>query len=438
MTSPTPATLAHRALLVAACAQACGGLSRYEARDPDAPVLTALPPPTGGSTTSPPRETESTSSTSTPPPWTSTSSSTSTTSTTGGTTASVRLRRVEPGYGTNAGGTRITLTGEFDSNTEAYVNGVLAARRSRDATTLVVETPPSNVEGWVEVMVQSGGARASLPSGFQYWEDQEGQTGAVGVVAYQQYVGGYWSGGTPADDVFGRFSFVRGSDWRLWQDYADRMNACRYSNNAPKGVDADLAPPLAGAFDEHDPQAAAVRFLGPGGEILRLEADPALGAGWFSDLSLARADAVPGALYDLDAVAGGPDWPGFEVAGALKLPTDFVVTSPRLDRATLPEAPRSLALAWGNNTSDYAVVWIRREAQGLFGGTFTDGYVTCAMDDDGSFTIPAGTWPDWYEGDVLYLKVGRVLERDNRLPHDQSLNALAGVYWVYGAAVTVP
>jgi hypothetical protein len=140
---------------------------------------------------------------------------------------------------------------------------------------------------------------------------------------------------------------------------------------------------------------------------------------------------VPGTVYDLSPVAGNADWPGFDIPGLVELPPAFNVLTPNLDKVgTLPPlVSQSFTITWDGAGGDYMVLFILRQNQGTY---VNDGVVTCAMVDDGSFTVPLGVWPDWQIGDFLHIEIGRVYQSSTILPHNNAENRMAGIYWVYG------
>jgi hypothetical protein len=374
--------------------------------------------PTGGSSSSGGGPTGSSSSSGSSSSGSSSSGSSGST----GTQVLLSLASVDPDFGTDAGGTLVTLTGAFDASTTVEFDGQAATVLSSTATTLEVEAPPSSVSGWVDVGVRSGTQVDGLADAWQYWPDASGDTAAHGIVAYVHLAGGYW--GSQTDSAYATATMTRpGTRWQWWQEYAPAMNSCVFSY-APAGQPTPL-----------DTGATSMTFSSLAGPSFTL-ASGGPGPEWFSSGALQpNVQVVPGARYDLLPMPGNPDWPAFTQPDALTVPDAFTVTSPSVNGASIQTVNRTATVTWNGGTgADYLVFYVERTWLNTLTGQWeTDGYVTCAVDDTGTFTIPGNTWPDWFSGDLLYFNIGRVHDDGGVLPHNDGQNDLAGVYWVVGA-----
>jgi hypothetical protein len=405
------------AALGAVLAAGCGTLTYYE--EPDDPT-TSLEVPTDVD----PSETSETTDTETSTPTDTDTEPTDTEPTDTEPTEPpdpLSLDSVEPDFGSNAGGLTLTLTGEFDAQTDVEVDGVAARIVSQRATRIEVELPRSNALHWVDVSVTSGTRTDILNDAFQYFEDASGQAGVVGSLAYLEYVGEYWNTNNPPPLAFGDLAFTTGPNWSLDKIYARSIGSCEYEFASPANLD-----PI-----ELETGAASVRLVdGTGAASFRLDDDPA-NAGWFMNDTLnADTQVLPATTYHLDPVNGNADWPAFDVRGIVRVPGSFNVTSPRLAANQLQPQGRTIDLAWSGSGGDYMLVYIRRETS----GGADNGYVTCAVPDTGSFRIPSNTWPNWPANNTLYVQIGRVLEQGGDLPMNDGENRMAGIYWVFGAA----
>jgi hypothetical protein len=334
------------------------------------------------------------------------------------------LDSLSPTFGSTAGGTRVTLQGEFSAGVEVRFDGLLANVISQDATEMEVETPTTTAEGWVDVEVSLGSDSHSLNGAFQYWQDGTGQSGVFGFMTYVEIVGGYWGAGT-TNVAQSLFTFTEPGSWELWQDYTTALDTCVY-NHAVNPL------PLS-----YDPGASYVD-LDNGGSVTRLnDASAIFGAGFYGDDVLTPGvEVVPGASYDLLTVPGNANWPAFTVSGFVEIPNSFNVTVPDLDRANPPTVSSQIDFSWGGGGGDYTLIYILRQYW-TGAAWLDDGVVTCAVYDDGAFTLPSATWPTWYAGDFLHVQVGRVYESSATLPYNNADNRMTGIYWFYGGADTV-
>ncbi len=334
------------------------------------------------------------------------------------------LTGVEPGFGSNAGGLSVTLSGsDLAAVTGVTFGGAPATILSTAPGSLEAVTPALTGTGPVPVVATNAGGSHTLADGFTYFADASASAGTVGAIERIHEVGGYWEGGV-ADQAFGSFAFVQGpSDWEVRHNFADPATpgaACAYEY-------AGQASPTFATTG-----AASLSFSGTSSFTLPLDAD---NGGYAGELD--EADVPGGAVLDLDPVVGDPGWPSFGISGAVTIPGDFEVTSPDMTGATPPDVLRSHTLEWTGSGGDYMLLFMLRQYENTFTGEFVnDGWMTCAFPDTGSFTVPGGLWPDWFVGDFLHIQLGRVILSPTDLPHTNAEHRVAGVHWVYGGADT--
>ncbi len=334
------------------------------------------------------------------------------------------LTGIAPRFGTNAGGTVVTMNGSFDASTEALFDGQLATVRTQTATTLEVLAPSIAGTGWVDVGVTSGTQSDAMPGEFQYWADAAGNAGSIGLVAYVHLAGGYWS--LPGDVAYSDVAMTQsGVPWQWWQEYTPALNTCQFNYTAPgRPTGVNTGTPSMSFQSTSSP--ASFSLVAGGG--------PA--PDWYGSNLVANTDVAPGESYDLLPMVGNPDWPEFTHPDAVTIPDAFDVTSPPVNGNTLQNVGREATIDWvGGGAGDYVVLYVERTFLNPTTGLWeSDGAVTCAVDDTGSFTVPGATWPTWYVDDIVYFNVGRVLDDGGIFPHDDSTNRIAGVYWTVGAA----
>ncbi|MBX2801634.1 MAG: hypothetical protein KTR31_28410 [Myxococcales bacterium] len=333
----------------------------------------------------------------------------------------IRIDDLNPTYGSNASGQWVVLNGSFDESTTVSIGGLAANVLQHEPDELVVELPTTTSTGYVDVVASSPEGTDTLTDAFQYWADATGEAGTIGTVDFFQQVGDYWTD-PPTNYSSGWFAFSTGTNWTLWQEYTTSQGSCVFDHT----YDADPQAITTGATQ--------VRFSNQaGGFTLDEGVEKSFGADWYTNDDL-NAVLQTGAVYDLDPVAG-PDFPSFDLPTAIEMAAPFQVTSPNLHGDNLPTTDASISLSWSGSGGDYVLIWILR--QYLFEGQFIDdGVVSCAVPDTGSFTVPAALWNTWFAGDVLHIQVGRAHIDDNVLPHNGADSRIAGVYWVWGGAVT--
>lgn len=337
----------------------------------------------------------------------------------------IRLLTVDPPFGSTAGGQEIRLTGIFDVDTEVDIGGNPATVVDRSDSVLTVSTPASASTGPVGVSIRSAAPdrQASLEGAFTYHADASGEAGIIGMVGVYDVVGDYWVG-DGSDFAFGAVAFVDGaSDWTYEQGYADSLGGCRYSTL----VTTWPADPTL-----HDLGVSEVGFTGTS-TVFELDDGPVTG-GWYS-AEPSTGDLEAGQAYDLDPIVESAAWPEFRVRDAVEIPPGFSLIAPYLDTATLDYFPRQVSFQWNGTGGDFVLIQIRREL--LVPAPVKQDQVTCMVPDTGSFTLPANVWPTWSSNDTLYFQVGRALVDGQALPHNNAENRVAGIYWVFGAGLSI-
>lgn len=327
---------------------------------------------------------------------------------------------VEPDFGSNAGGTEVVVSGQFDDHTLVGFAGEEATIVSRTATEITVIVPSSPATGRVDVTVASGARSAVQADGFEYWEDGAGLAGTYGYLEYYNVVGGYWS--DPADFASATFAFVEPLAWEALLEYAPVLDTCSAIDpydTVPSFIDSGA--------DKWEFDGGSAKFdLDPDPDVLGLFAsDP--------DTAPVPVDeVVPGTTYDVWTSSASPGWPVTELSNAVTVPSAFTVTSPNLMAAAAPlQRKNTFTIEWaGGSAGDYVLILLMLRSAG------GPAIVSCAVADDGSFTVPGSAWPSWTVGDFMDVIVGRVLVARDPLPTNNGENRVAGAYWVYGGVTS--
>jgi hypothetical protein len=334
----------------------------------------------------------------------------------------IEVDGVAPDFGTTRGGQEVTLTGgPFDASVRVSFGAAYAQVRAVTATEVQVTVPAAAEAGPVEVSVTTDTGAGSASSAFTYWEDGSGQFGAYGEIALYHYLGDYWALGDPADaaEVGVYVSEPNAAPYWLLT-FAPELEKCV----------SDYDSGIATAFV--DIGASGLELIGPSGETVALEPDPSQ-SWYYGAPDVAASDYVSSSAYDLGTVSSG-QFPAIAVAGLAETPSTFELTRPSLDGDELAHVDREdFDIAWtGGASGDFMAARLLRTN----GSGDTVETVTCAMNDDGAFTVPASVWQDWDAGSVLYVLLGRGVGSSGTLPHNDTTSGVAGMYWVVGAALT--
>ena len=338
------------------------------------------------------------------------------------------LTAVDPDVGNNRGGTLVTLeVGPLDPETppEVTFGGVPGEVQSHSAAEVVVRAPAVGVEGRVDVVVTDRGRNARASSAFYYWADGSGRVGMLGTVAnydldrgydLSDYFGGI-EPGHPSEMHAASVLYTEPVDTEWWKLYAPALDVCardfRYD-----GPTINFLTPEVDRI-----------VLDPDDEQLELFPD---GNGEFYGVGLTEGYLPTSRGLTLSQDRGGPGWVAMDVTDAVRLPSPgFRVTSPAADFTEGTIDP-SFELRWeGGVPGDVVLVEMYRYD---FLGDFQDE-VTCALVDDGSFTVGSSVWSnrDPFGGHVAF-RVGRARLEDATLPTNAARVGVYGLHWWYGAA----
>ncbi len=330
---------------------------------------------------------------------------------------------VDPPWGSTAGGQLVTITGgPFDSSAEVFFGGVRGTLATVSSSEISATSPPNASEGYVNVEVVTDTHYGKKNSAFNYWADGTGMQGVLGIISWLDYQGNYWGTPAPVDEGSASLYFITPQSLPTWWNlsYAPSLNTCQSSYTYSGSTSVY---PI-------DPSASAARLSTPSGGTISLAADPV------DTYYFAASIGVPtSGWYGVDPITGSSDFPEFELGNAVYMPPAFQVTTPNLNQASLPNVSRSnFRLVWNGSGGDYVTLELGRQNNA---GTIVE-WVTCAVSDTGSFTVPSGTWAGWGSGsDVIHILVSRWVEGGDPVPFNNAANGMAGVYTVYGGGGAV-
>jgi hypothetical protein len=338
---------------------------------------------------------------------------------------SVAIDSLTPAFGTDAGGTSVTLEGgPFTSGTTVEVDGVEGVVESFTEDSLVFTTPAGSGEGPVTVAVTTANGAGSLDDAYTYWEDATGGIGAYGEFAWYQPVGGYW-----AETWYSRadVGFVHpAASWDYYKYWGPALDECLHID-ASGNQDYTYDPGL----DKYDARRGTLTLSELSATSLDLawNADDSL----FENQDVQHDAYIPGGVYKA-ILNDSPAVPDMTVAGVFYLPEEFTVTSPQIDVPTLPELTKYFSFRWSGGSRADAVL-LQMGIMNGSGTTFQE-QVYCAVTDDGSFDVPSSLWTSWVAGRTVNVLVGRYKMGDGLLPTNNGRVATVGEYWIYGAGTS--
>ncbi len=350
------------------------------------------------------------------------------------------IQRLEPTYGSNAGGYEATIRGgPFDASANvAFVGPEASASAdivSATADELVVRVPQSIDVGQVEVRITTDTHTGKKPDAFRYYADGVGKYGVIGGVEWYHVLGTYWSDPPPRDSGFAYVYFIEPQTAGYVELYFHPNRAgdggCTNEYGATAGSVA-----LWDGMVKLDPQNTELKLASADHPPIAMTPDAV--NPWFYSTALMPADYVDLWSYNLMPVDIGGDLPRFSLEGIARTPEPINVTMPDLTGATAPAVRKAMQLAWDPPTgSDPSYVVAMLDRLDVDTGEIVES-VTCYIRDDGTFTVPQASWTAWPEGAQISIYVGRVTESAVSLPYNNAKNGVVGAYYVRGAGYATP
>lgn len=327
--------------------------------------------------------------------------------------------------GPTSGDTQVRITlSPVDESLEVRFGDEIAPIVGTGVDYADVLTPSAADPGEVDVFASTDTHEGALAEAFRYWESGAGgRTGTFGRFERIESVGTYaWpgqAGGAQPGPVTALFvGLTQPSDSDLWAPWADTLDSCAASPDGP-----DLRP--------YGTSLNTLTFRRPGATaiVLRVNTGDADRDSFGTTEALARSWAA-GATFDLEA-DGNTEVPAFLLEDAIETPQAFAVTRPNLNTNTqYPRIGDGFDLAWTGSPAAFVALELERlSPDGAVLST-----VTCAAQDDGSFTVPAGTLSDASSGDVVRVRVGRAVQATGLLPYNDARTGILGIFWVQGLA----
>lgn len=334
---------------------------------------------------------------------------------------SLRISSVSPEYGTTAGNAAVVITGAgFDNTASVRFGGSAATVQSVTATEIRVITPTASGEGAVDVKVTTDTNDGTLTSGFYYVADATGKMGVLGEISWYHYVGEGWLSSVQ-DEGYAWYVYTEPSSTKYWQLLTSTMDSCSsgYSSTAEIYTSSVVG-------------GTNATWQASNGETLTF--------GWQSSYSnydlptLTNNQFVQSGTYDQDIIASGGVFPDFAMPNIARTPSSFTVTSPNISGSNLPYVSRNaFTLGWNGSGGDYMTASFQLYDAA---GTSVVESVSCALNDDGSFTIPSGVWRSWASNRALVILLGRTQTGTGKVPYNNGDSEVAGTYFIAGVAIT--
>lgn len=325
-----------------------------------------------------------------------------------------------PNYGTTLGGQRVTITGgPFDATARVWFGPNEATVRSVDGSTIEVDSPSTANTGLVDVRVETTTHEGELESAFTYWDDNTGNSTALGVYFFEEQVGSYWSGATTASGSAAVY-FTEPSTAQ-WSDLvASGIDVC---------ADADTYT-YSGTIYVLDPGASSLTVTPTSGSSVSLTWDSSLSG--YTNNSLTTSTYRASTAYTLQPMAGGA-FPEVSVSNFLRTPARPSVSVPYITGSSPPNISRYQTFSWSSVGADWVLIEM---SVWNTAGTGYQQTVSCVARDDGSFTFDGSkfsSWPSSFEYRQVDVRVGYAYESTGTFPWDNSSINMTGLYQVYGA-----
>lgn len=336
-----------------------------------------------------------------------------------------RLDRVWPPYGTDAGGTELTLSGaDFVEPIEVYVGTGRATVVSVTAETVVIETPPSATTGAVEVTVATDAGSDRLDDAYTYWPDATGLASATGELVWFEVVGDYWGEGGPGDYGRATLRFTQGWDFRFYYYWAPTLDTCTRITNGVKEYEYEPV------YDNIDARGGTATLRA---DSTAIDLPYNSTEGRFLAYDISAAQYAAGESYDL-ALSDTPGLPELEIADAFTAPARFELEEPLLD---VPEPlPLTADQHFGWNTDETGDAVIIQVGMLNVAGDAFEEELYCVSRDVGSFTLPEEMWTRWARDRYVNVLVGRYRTGNELVPWNQGRMEVAAQFWWYGAGIS--
>ncbi len=323
----------------------------------------------------------------------------------------VAVTGVEPYYGTTAGGQAVTITGgPFDSSATVRFGANSATVQSVNSSSLSVSTPSATDEGSVDVIVATDAGSGSFEDAFFYFEDGQGEAGAIGVIGWYELLGNFWKDPTPYGVAW--TTFIVPQDFHIWDWYAPGSDNC---------VDDSWSP--TGEVYVYDMDVSTITIRPSSGSPATLSWDNGLLEYINEDLSTSQFQA--NSTYSLDEITSS-SFPAFSMSDLARTPSSFSITYPAMTGTQPARVNRnSFELRWSGSGGDKVIImaFLYNSA-----GSAIDQEVYCVVEDDGSFTIPSSAWSGFDSNRYIQVIVMRMLESGGTIDYNLSESRVVGAH----------
>jgi len=337
------------------------------------------------------------------------------------------VRKIQPAFGSTAGGDLLLISGSgFSDPITVEIAGQEVGLEEVTESGLSFYSPAVSGAGPVDVRVKYQDQEWLLDNAFTYFKDADGLATGVGVLQKIAFLGEYWEGPMP-EEYSGRFGFL------------ERPEDTWFGDIAWGGTDGCGSTPET-FWPEATPVDAEVLRLKNAQRRIEL---PQSESGYFINEEIDGGQWADGLTYALQGI-GNPEGFVLSTASFVKTGSPFYVETPEMDGADLTEVNvYGLRFAWRENEAD----WMYGLFEQLCPITEDEfelvQSVSCASKDEtghGDFALGPELFPDWRAGCFLVVQMSAVQEEPDAgypwLSYDRSELRIAGVYTQLGVLWT--
>lgn len=341
----------------------------------------------------------------------------------------IEIASVTPNYVTTKGGQALTIIGgPFDSSATIRFDGTAGLVDDAQTNVMSVYTPALPGAGSYDIEVTTDKGYGSRKDALIVLEDGTGLAGTFGELSWEQYVGGYWSSGSPpASEGWASMGFLVPVSFSYWEFYAPSMGSCG-NDYVYAGAANILEMGATNAKLSNGSTTISMKWDDTRGQYCSgSSCDPNANIG-----TVSSSQWRSGSTYQLDAFVPTTGYPSFTVPNFVRTPTGLNVTNPAVTGSTLPYLSSNQTFNWSGTDADYVLItlWVLDASQANI-----DKVISCAAPNTGNFTMPSSAWGGFVTDRVTHVRIGAVKETTGTLPSG-ARTQMVGINWIHGGGYT--